>query len=274
MPCPSQSSLPHTSTNFQTTSYVLTFTLRPSPHRRLTSASSLHQKTEKVRFEPWQEDWLSWLSSYMIYLSPSSQVPRLWLRWSTGLFLYNPSNSLFIIILQFNDRLSELLTSSLIKSTASKNIHVHLHSIFPWKYLLFYFRIFLKVSRHLTFLWFYTNKTGNVRITQQCGGSRNYCCSRKTVSYLSVCVCVCVCVVCVCVCAPSRVGACTCSARVALLIQHATRMYHIALSFVVSLSPPHLSTLPHKRHDFREKVTEHEMCFDFLNNVYLKHLAF
>ena len=69
---------------------------------------------------------------------------------------------------------------------------------------------------------------------------------------LRVCVCVCVCV-------SSRVGACTCSARVAFLIQHATRMYHIALSFVASLAPPNFSTLSHKRHDFREKVTEHKM---------------
>ena len=48
--------------------------------------------------------------------------------------------------------------------------------------------------------------------------------------------------------------------RVALLIQHVTRMCHIGMSFVVPLAPPYFLTLSHKRHDFRKKVTEHKMC--------------
>jgi hypothetical protein len=49
------------------------------------------------------------------------------------------------------------------------------------------------------------------------------------------------------------------SARVALLIQHATLMLHI-LSFVTSPAPPNSLTLSHKRHDFRKEVTGNKMC--------------
>ena len=49
-------------------------------------------------------------------------------------------------------------------------------------------------------------------------------------------------------------------ARVALLIQYATRVPHVVTSFVASLAPSHFSTLPHKRHDFRNKFVGHKMC--------------
>ena len=35
----------------------------------------------------------------------------------------------------------------------------------------------------------------------------------------------------------------------------------------------HFSTLSHKRHDFREKVIENKICFDFLYNFCLKHFS-
>jgi hypothetical protein len=49
---------------------------------------------------------------------------------------------------------------------------------------------------------------------------------------------------------------------VTLVIQHAMRMCRITriLSNVGCPVPPYFSTLSHKRHDFREKVIEHEMC--------------
>ena len=48
---------------------------------------------------------------------------------------------------------------------------------------------------------------------------------------------------------------------VALVIQRAKRMRRIILSSVGCLALPFLSTLWHKRHDFRKEVIEHERVF-------------
>ena len=56
---------------------------------------------------------------------------------------------------------------------------------------------------------------------------------------------------CVGVSARARDRAC---ARVASLVQRATRMRHIVTSFVASMVPPYFSTLSHKRCHFREKL--------------------
>ena len=61
---------------------------------------------------------------------------------------------------------------------------------------------------------------------------------------------------------------------VALVIQHAQRMRLIILSSVASLALQYLSTLSHKWHNFRNKVVEQKMCFDFLYNFDLKHFSF
>jgi hypothetical protein len=45
---------------------------------------------------------------------------------------------------------------------------------------------------------------------------------------------------------------------VALVIQHAKHMRPTILSSVAYLVLPHFSTLPHRRHYFREKVVEHK----------------
>jgi hypothetical protein len=66
--------------------------------------------------------------------------------------------------------------------------------------------------------------------------------------------------VCVCVRVRARAWAYTCACvLVALLIQRATRMHHIVMSFVAPQSPPHFSTLSHKRCDFRKNVIEYKI---------------
>jgi hypothetical protein len=54
----------------------------------------------------------------------------------------------------------------------------------------------------------------------------------------------------------------------ALRIQHAIRMRHIVTSFVTPLAPQYFSTLSHKRHDFRKKVTEHKMCVMIFSTLF------
>ena len=75
-----------------------------------------------------------------------------------------------------------------------------------------------------------------------------------------------------CAC-PGR-WACTCACvHVALLIQHAIRMRHIVTSFVASLTPPHFSTLSHKRYDFRKNVTEHKMCVLIFSTIFVWNIS-
>ena len=47
---------------------------------------------------------------------------------------------------------------------------------------------------------------------------------------------------------------------VALVARHAKNIRRIILSFVASLAPPYLFTLPYKRHYFRKEVIEQKMC--------------
>jgi hypothetical protein len=72
----------------------------------------------------------------------------------------------------------------------------------------------------------------------------------------------------VCACARACQGAWAC-VHVALLIQHATRMRHIVVSFVAPLAPPYFSTLSHKRRDYRKKVKVHKMCVLIFSTTFI-----
>jgi hypothetical protein len=54
--------------------------------------------------------------------------------------------------------------------------------------------------------------------------------------------------------------------RVDLLFLNATSIRQLSAA---SLAPPHSSTLSHKRHGFRKKVTEHKMCVLIFSTIYI-----
>jgi hypothetical protein len=61
---------------------------------------------------------------------------------------------------------------------------------------------------------------------------------------------------------------------VALAIQHESRMRHLLLSSVASLAPPNFSTLSHKRHDYRKKVTEYKMCVLIFSTTFIWNIFY
>jgi hypothetical protein len=64
-------------------------------------------------------------------------------------------------------------------------------------------------------------------------------------------------------------------ARVALLIQQATRMRHIVTSFVAPLAQSYFSALSRKEHNFRgKKFAKHKICFDSFYKQCQNNLSF
>jgi hypothetical protein len=63
------------------------------------------------------------------------------------------------------------------------------------------------------------------------------------------------------------------SVSVALVIQHAKRMRRIVLSCVASLALLYFSTLSHKWHDFRKKVTDHKTCVLIFSTTFVWNIS-
>jgi hypothetical protein len=98
------------------------------------------------------------------------------------------------------------------------------------------------------------NKTGNIRTTYKIRRVRKTTVAVKKQWVLHICLCVLV------------------SVRVDLFIQHATRKRY-AVSSAASLAPPYFSTLSHKRHDFRKKVTEHKMRVLIFSTTFISNIS-
>ena len=97
--------------------------------------------------------------------------------------------------------------------------------------------------------------------------SRNHCCREKAISILHFSECVCARG---CVRACPGAWSCACArAHVAVLIQRATRMRHVVLSFVATLATQQFATLSYERRDFQKNVTEHKMCVLIFSTAFL-----
>jgi hypothetical protein len=78
---------------------------------------------------------------------------------------------------------------------------------------------------------------------------------------------------CVCVCGGGgggMHGRWSMLARVALLIQHATRGNYAVCGLSV---PPHFLTLSHKRHDFRKEVTEYKISALIFSTTFIWNIS-
>jgi hypothetical protein len=64
---------------------------------------------------------------------------------------------------------------------------------------------------------------------------------------------------------------CVCNCILALVIRHkkGKGMRRIIILSVDFMAVRYFSTFSHKQHDFREKVTEHEMCVLILSTTFV-----
>jgi hypothetical protein len=100
--------------------------------------SNLH--SGNTRLESRSRRWLSWLRFFMGLLSPSKQIPKLYLPLDHDTRFYVISKSLLTIIRSFNAIQCELLTASLNKSQT-------------YKFTSTYFRAHSPCIQHWSWLW-------------------------------------------------------------------------------------------------------------------------
>ena len=148
--------------------------------------------------------------------------------------LYSPQTTAFVRLISFS------LLSSFVPSIAASPHTAFCHTIC--------------VSLRTLSLCY--NTTRNVRITYHCGAFANHCCSGKAVSIIYLCVCM--------FAEEGRRGerarqdcACACECSLAYPPCKAYASYcDVICGFSGSTI---FFDIPHKRHDFREKGTEHKM---------------
>jgi L-asparagine transporter-like permease len=91
---------------------------------------------------------------------------------------------------------------------------------------------------------------------------------------MSKCLRVCVCA-CVCVCINYRlfIGHANCKLTLSFVALYYVMLYYIILYSLACLCPPYVSTLSHKRHDFRGKKLLNKKCVLIFSTSFVLNIS-
>jgi hypothetical protein len=87
-----------------------------------SSGTSSDLYLERARFESWLEHWLFWLRYFMVFLSPSTQVPEWYLILGNNCYLPHPFKCIICYHPITHAIYCELLTLSLNKLQLNKQM--------------------------------------------------------------------------------------------------------------------------------------------------------